>query len=217
MPLSISTSAVLPLNGGLYVITDSTLLPGKQLYDAVEDALRAGAALVQYRNKTSDPHTRQEEARHLNRLCQSWQCPLIINDDLELAVAVGAAGVHLGQTDGSVQAARLKMGSGAIIGVTCHNSLELARQAAEEGASYLAFGRFFSSSTKPQAPPAELQILMQARHFTGLPVVAIGGINLDNARQVLNAGANYLAVIHGVFGQDDRHSAAKAFVDLFAH
>jgi len=204
------------LSGGLYVITDNALLPGKQIYSAVEQAIHAGAALVQYRDKTADKTRRLEEALRLNQLCQSLQCPLIINDDVDLALEVEAAGVHLGQSDGSVLAARQSMGPQAIIGATCHNSLDLARQAAEEGASYLAFGRFYSSSTKPQAPPAELTILRRARSLTGLPVVAIGGINLDNALQVLNAGANYLAVIHGVFGQPDWRSAAQAYAAFFA-
>ena len=213
---AIKTSHYPALPGGLYVITDSSLLPGERLLSAVEQAIHAGAALIQYRDKTSNSGRRLDEAQRLNQLCRSLRCPLIINDDVDLALAVEAAGVHLGQADGSVLAARQRMGSQAIIGVTCHNSLDLACQAAAEGASYLAFGRFFSSATKPQAPPAELSILRKARDLTNLPVVAIGGINLDNAPQVLNAGANYLAVIHGVFGQPDCRSAAEAYVALMA-
>ncbi|OZG70041.1 thiamine-phosphate diphosphorylase [Hahella sp. CCB-MM4] len=200
---------------GLYVITDSGLLPGDRLYQAVEEALLGGAEIVQYRNKESAPSQRLHEASRLQEICSRFGKPLIINDDVALAASCGAAGVHLGQSDGSVSEARNGLGERAIIGVTCHGRLDLAQRAAKEGASYLAFGRFFASHTKPNAIPADLSVIAAAKQSTGLPTVAIGGINLDNAPQVLQAGADFLAVIHGVFGQNDTQRRCEQFSTLF--
>ncbi len=208
------TRSLLPIQG-LYVITDSKLLPGDQLFLGVEKALAGGAAMVQYRNKDSSLSQRLEEAIRLQEICSRFGKPLIINDDIALAVACGASGVHLGQSDGSVPEARKYLGDQAIIGVTCHGQLALAIDAAEAGANYLAFGRFFSSHTKPHAVPADMSVIAKAKQVTGLPTVAIGGINLDNAPQVLQAGADFLAVIHGVFGQRDIRKQSEQFSALF--
>ena len=181
----------------LYLITDSKLLQGR-LLEAVEQALIGGVAFLQYRYKSTDSQKRLSEAKQLNTLCQRYNVPLIINDDLELAAQLGV-GVHLGQQDGSIALARQRLGQDAIIGATCHNSLLVAEQAAVQGASYLAFGAFYPSSTKPLAQLAELSTLTQAKQLFNLPIVAIGGITLDNAQPLIEAGADYLAVISDIF------------------
>ncbi|MFO1375265.1 MAG: thiamine phosphate synthase [Agitococcus sp.] len=199
----------------LYLITDSELLAGR-LLEAVEQALIGGVAFIQYRDKSTNTAKRLHEAQQLKALCQRYNVPLIINDDLELAVQLGV-GVHLGQQDGSIALARQRLGQDAIIGATCHNSLEFAKQAATQGASYLAFGAFYPSSTKPLAQAADLQTLTQAKQLFSLPVVAIGGINLDNARPLIDAGADYLAVISDIFALPTANicQQAEAYLRLF--
>lgn len=187
---------------GIYAITDATLMPSdRQLFEQVEAVLEGGIALLQYRDKSRDDTHRYQQGKRLKQLCDSHGVPLIINDDVALAEALGA-GVHLGQQDGSLASARQRLGSHAIIGATCHASLEHAASASHQGASYLAFGRFFASRTKPDAPPAPLSLLADAHRFK-LPVVAIGGINASNLNQVIDAGADLAAVVHAVFGQPD--------------
>lgn len=201
---------------GLYAITDSQLLAGKFL-NYVEAALEGGVTLLQYRDKSSDEARRLREAEALRGLCERYKTQLIINDDAELAARLGV-GVHLGQTDGPLTPARALLGRGAIIGSTCHAQLALAEQAASEGASYVAFGRFFNSSTKPGAPTATLDVLDQARAKLYLPICVIGGITLDNAAPLVAHGADLLAVVHGLFGADTAQHVtrrARAFNDLF--
>ncbi|MBL0231594.1 MAG: thiamine phosphate synthase [Moraxellaceae bacterium] len=200
---------------GVYVITDSALLQGR-LVASVEAALQGGAQIVQYRDKSSDSAKRLHQAQQLKQLCQHYNRPLIINDDLELAAQLDV-GVHLGQQDGSIALARQRLGAKAIIGATCHNSLEFAQQAAQQGASYLAFGAFYPSSTKPLAQLAQLDTLTQAKHLFNLPVVAIGGITLDNAMPLINAGANYVAVISDIFARpvEEIRQRTQSFNQLF--
>jgi thiamine-phosphate pyrophosphorylase len=140
--------------------------------------------------------------------------PLIVNDDVELAAGIGAAGVHLGEDDADIAAARSRLGNGAIIGVSCYDSLERARDLAAAGADYLAFGAFFPSPTKPQARRATPDLLRAARAF-GKPLVAIGGITPDNAADLIAAGADFVAVVSGVFGQPDVTDAARRYASLF--
>lgn len=203
---------------GLYAITDSALLAEGRLLPYVEAALQGGARLVQYRDKSEDASRRQDEAAALAELCRQHGAQLIINDDLALARRLGV-GLHLGQEDGSLAAARADLGADAILGGTCHASLELAEAAAQAGVSYLAFGRFFASSTKPDAPPAPLELLDQARSRFALPVCAIGGVTLDNAPYLLDHGVDLLAVVHSLFsaasaGEVERR--ARTFAQLFA-
>ncbi|MGY2238473.1 thiamine phosphate synthase [Pseudomonas gingeri] len=201
---------------GLYAITDSQLLAGKFL-SYVEAALEGGATLLQYRDKSADDARRLREAEALLKLCERYKTRLIINDDAELAARLGV-GVHLGQTDGPLTPARALLGSKAIIGSTCHAQLELAEQAAREGASYVAFGRFFNSNTKPGAPAADIALLERARPALHLPICVIGGITLDNAAPLVAHGADLLAVIHGLFGADNAQEVtrrARAFNALF--
>ncbi|KPM59418.1 thiamine-phosphate pyrophosphorylase [Pseudomonas putida] len=202
---------------GLYAITDSQLLAGRFL-SHVEAALEGGVCLLQYRDKSDDAARRLREAEGLMQLCERYGTQLIINDDAELAARLGV-GVHLGQTDGPLTPARALLGRQAIIGSTCHASLELAAQAASEGASYVAFGRFFNSVTKPGAPAANIELLEQARAQVKLPITVIGGITLDNAAPLVAHGADLLAVIHGLFGADSAQEVtrrARAFNALFA-
>ncbi|WP_459207632.1 thiamine phosphate synthase [Pseudomonas sp. MLB6B] len=201
---------------GLYAITDSHLLAGR-LLPYVEAALDGGVCLLQYRDKSDDAGRRMKEAESLLRLCERYGTQLIINDDAELAARLGV-GVHLGQTDGPLNPARALLGPKAVVGATCHASLALAAQAAAEGASYVAFGRFFNSVTKPGAPAASLDLLAQARAAVKLPIAAIGGITLDNAAPLVAHGADLLAVIHGLFGADSAQDVtrrARAFNALF--
>ncbi|EKT4531246.1 thiamine phosphate synthase [Pseudomonas putida] len=202
---------------GLYAITDSQLLAGRFL-SHVEAALEGGVCLLQYRDKSDDAARRLREAEGLMKLCERYGTQLLINDDAELAARLGV-GVHLGQTDGPLTPARALLGRQAIIGSTCHASLELATQAASEGASYVAFGRFFNSVTKPGAPAANVDLLEQARAQVKLPIAVIGGITLDNAAPLVAHGADLLAVIHGLFGADSAQEVtrrARAFNALFA-
>lgn len=202
---------------GLYAITDSQLLAGRFL-SHVEAALEGGVCLLQYRDKSDDAARRLREAEGLLKLCDRYGTQLLINDDAELAARLGV-GVHLGQTDGPLTPARALLGRQAIIGSTCHASLELAAQAASEGASYVAFGRFFNSVTKPGAPAANIELLEQARTQVKLPIAVIGGITLDNAAPLVAHGADLLAVIHGLFGADSAQEVtrrARAFNALFA-
>lgn len=196
---------------GLYAISDG---PRDDLVDACAAALDGGARVLQYRDKTNDAPRRLAEARALQTLCATRGVPLIVNDDVELAIAVGAAGVHLGEDDGNLAAARARLGTHAIIGVSCYDSLERARRLAIAGADYLAFGAFFASPTKPHARHATLGLLREARAF-GKPLVAIGGITVDNAPALIEAGADCVAVISALFGAADVRAAARDFASLF--
>jgi thiamine-phosphate pyrophosphorylase len=201
---------------GLYAITDSELLKGK-LLPYVEAALKGGATLLQYRDKSTDDARRLREAEALRELCNRYGAALIINDDAELAARLGV-GLHLGQGDGSLSAARALLGRQAIIGGTCHAHLALAEAAAKEGASYVAFGRFFNSNTKPGAPAADVALLAAAKAKVNLPIVAIGGVTLDNAPELIAHGASMVAVVHGLFGADSAAEVerrARAFSALF--
>ena len=198
---------------GLYAITDSTLLADGRLLPYVEAALKGGARLLQYRDKSDSDARRLREADALRELCERHGAQLIINDDAELAARLNV-GVHLGQEDGSLSVARALLGRKAIIGATCHARLDLAEQAAREGASYVAFGRFFDSNTKPGAPSASLDLLDQARQRVNLPIVAIGGVTLDNAAELIAHGASLVAVVHALFAAD---SAAEVEPVSYTH
>lgn len=204
------------LRPGLYGITDSTLTPPDRLLASVEAALRGGAVMIQYREKQAPMAEKLAQARSLKSLCESANVPLLINDDPELAKRVGAAGAHVGQGDTSVLEARRILGEQAIIGITCHAELALARSGVEQGADYLAFGRFFNSSTKPGAPAASPSVLTEAKRFE-LPLTAIGGVTADNGEALIRAGADLLAVVGGLFGgsDEDIERRALSFARLF--
>jgi len=201
---------------GLYAVTSATLCraPG-QLPRAVEAALAGGAQLIQYRDKEGDAGERRRQAKALLDLCRARGALFIVNDDVELALAIGADGVHLGAGDLPLRQARRRLGGLATIGVSCANVLERAVVAQDEGASYVAFGRFFPSRTKPDAPPADLALLHQARARLHIPICAIGGLTPGNARPVVEAGAAMIAAVEGVFGAADVEGAARAYARLF--
>lgn len=198
---------------GLYVITDTQLIPQDNFVATVEQAILGGARVVQYRDKSLPAATRYQQAYELHELCQRHAIPLIINDDVELARQVGAEGVHLGKNDDWTRVTQLK--TELNVGVSCYNQVALAHYAVTQGASYVAFGSFFASATKPHATPAQLEILQQARHSITCPIVAIGGITPENAHLLVELGADNLAVVSGVFGQSDVQTAAARYARLF--
>ena len=201
---------------GLYAITDPVLCPDSTLTTQVEQALTGGCRVIQFRDKRPDPVARKALAQQLLEICHAYDACLLINDDLALAEEIGADGVHLGRDDPDPSTARNRLGEDAIIGVSCYNRLELARDAAALGVDYLAFGRFFPSQTKPQAVQAEPELLRRARAALDLPLVAIGGITPENGAPLIAAGAHMLAVIQGVFGQPDIEDASRRLSSLFA-
>jgi thiamine-phosphate pyrophosphorylase len=199
---------------GLYLITPDEP-DTRRLLQRTAAVLAAGPALVQYRNKAASAAKRREQAHALLSLCRASGVALVINDDWRLAADLGADGAHLGDDDGGIAEARAALGPRAVLGASCYNDLERARRAANAGASYLAFGAFFPSGTKPLARRAGLSLLADSAAF-GLPRVAIGGITADNARLLITAGADLVAVIGGVFDAPDPTAAARAIGDCFA-
>lgn len=200
---------------GLYAVTpDGDDTPA--LIAAVETALAGGARLLQYRNKSADPALRLTQARALLALCRKYRASFIVNDHLDLALAVNADGLHLGADDGSLAAARAQLGPARLLGASCYDRLELALEAERLGADYVAFGSFFTSSVKPGAVRAPLTLLREAKRRLSVPVVAIGGITLENAPRLIAAGADGVAVISALFGADDVELAARRFSALFA-
>ena len=201
---------------GLYAITDGSLTPGPALVPAVEAAIRGGARLVQYRDKSADAARRRQEAAALAVLCRGHGVTFIVNDDVELALDCGADGVHLGREDAALASARVRLGPRTLIGVSCYDSLEAAVSAAHGGADYIAFGSFYASGTKPGAVRAPLELLTEARRALSIPVCAIGGITPENGVRLVNAGADMLAVIRGLFAAPDVAKAARAYAALFS-
>ncbi len=201
---------------GIYAITDPNLLTSERaLLDAVDCALSQGVRIIQYRDKSATPSVQLARAKAIHALCQQYQAISIINDSVDLMIASGADGVHLGQTDGTAALARHLLPSDAIVGITCHNDPTLALIAEQQGADYIALGRFYPSKTKPQAKPAEIDRLIEAKQQLSIPIVAIGGINAHNMSPLLNAGADAIAVIDAIFGQTDVRQAAKTLVTTF--
>lgn len=204
----------LPTNG-LYAVTDAVLTEERGLLTCVEQALIGGAAVVQYRDKCADPATALARANALLSLCRRYAVPLIVNDDVELAATCGADGVHVGRDDTAVRHAREALGPDAIVGASCYHDVALAQRAVSDGASYVAFGRFFPSRTKPGQALATLDLLRQARSQLAVPVVAIGGITTGNAASLVSAGAQLLAVIHELWSGDDCAERARALCRCF--
>ena len=199
---------------GLYAVTPD-LPDTNELLRNVRLALRGGARVLQYRNKTADAVLKLAQAQGLRQLAPEFQTTFIVNDDAQLAAQVDADGVHLGGEDGSVAAARALLGDSKIIGVSCYNRLSLAHEAVQQGADYVAFGAFFSSSVKPEAVKADVALLRTARKELGVPIVAIGGITQRNAAALIKAGANAVAVISALWNAPDIERAAKEFAALF--
>lgn len=205
---------MLEFPGGVYALTFETA-DTERLLRQVEAALAGGVAAVQYRDKSGDVARRHEQASELVALCRRYGAPLIVNDDLRLADLAGADGIHLGRDDGSLHEARIILGRDRFIGASCYQSLDLALAAQAAGADYVAFGSFFASPTKPEAPRAGLDLLRSAAPAIRVPLVAIGGVTLANAPQLLDAGADSLAVLSALFDAPDVQAAAHDLNQLF--
>ncbi len=199
---------------GVYLITDGVPRDLQALEAWYAPLLSAGVSMLQYRDKSDDRQRRREEAGLLARLCREHGALFIVNDDVVLARDCGADGVHLGRDDGAVASGRRLLGADAVIGVSCYGSLERAEHLAADGADYLAFGSVYASPTKPQAPRVSLETLVEARRRFPHPVVAIGGIDVDNARPVVDTGVDALAVIQGVHGVADPMAAVRRLTEL---
>jgi len=199
---------------GLYAITPDLADTDDLLY-RVRAAIAGGTRVVQYRNKTADPQLRLTQARALQALCAARGVPLIINDHLDVALAVDSAGLHLGGDDGDIAAARARLGAGKLLGASCYDRLELAEAALAAGADHIAFGSFFASSVKPDAvrPPPDL--VTRAKKRFNVPVVGIGGITPSNAPQLIRAGIDAVAIISAVFAAPDIEATAREFQSLF--
>lgn len=196
---------------GLYAITNG---PRIDLLDAVAQAISGGARLLQYLDEGTDRERQRAEATAILQLCRQHGVPMIIHEDITLAKSIGADGVHVGSATVGLDSARAQLGPTAIVGVACRDSLDSARTAVRGRASYVSFGAFFPSPTKPLAPRAPVELLRQSASL-GVPRVAIGGITADNGGLLVEAGADYLAAISSVFGAGDICNAARCLADLY--
>lgn len=197
----------------IYLVTDDGCLQGRALIDCVREALEGGVTLVQYRAKTASSAEMYDEALQLKALCDSFNVPLIINDRLDIAMAVGAAGVHLGQDDLPCAAARRILGEDYIIGVSAHNPAE-AKAALQSGADYLGCGAIFGTATKADVKKLGTDGLAAICREKGLPVVGIGGVTADNYREVRAAGADGAAIVSGILAQPDIRTTVEAIAKV---
>lgn len=197
----------------IYLVTDDGCLQGRALIDCVREALEGGVTLVQYRAKTASSAEMYDEALQLKALCDSFKVPLIINDRLDIAMAVGAAGVHLGQDDLPCAAARRILGEDYIIGVSAHNPAE-AKAALQSGADYLGCGAVFGTATKADVKKLGTEGLTAICREKGLPVVGIGGVTADNYREVRAAGADGAAIVSGILAQPDIRATVRAIAKI---
>ena len=199
---------------GLYAITPD-MADTDLLLQKVEAALQGGINLLQYRNKTANHKLQTQQARAILPLCRQYNVPLIINDSVKLCLTLDADGVHLGADDGNLAEVRAIIGKDKILGASCYNRFDLALAAQKAGASYVAFGACFASQTKPNAAVASLELFVRAKTELNIPIVAIGGINLQNAPQVIQAGAHAIAVIDAIFNAGDIKLSAQRLSALF--
>ena len=198
---------------GLYAVTPDE----KDLFalsSKVESCIRGGARLIQYRSKGLSKTEQNKQAREIKMVCDRYKVPLIINDNVELCRIINANGVHLGEDDDSLEKARLVLGPSKIIGVSCYNSIDRVRKAVDKGATYIALGACFPSKTKPHAPTASLDLIDLVLKNFKIPVVAIGGINLENIDLLINEGVNCVAMINSLFKVKDIEGTARKFSSL---
>ena len=199
---------------GLYVITpDMTDL--NTLIHKTKLAIEGGAFMVQYRSKMQDRVVKMQQCAAILRLCREYDVPCIINDDVEMCHILEADGVHLGVNDDNIAEVRRILGEDAIIGSSCYDQLERAKQAQKEGASYVAFGAMFSTPTKPNAPRASLELLSEAKREIHIPIVAIGGITVNNAHDVIETGIDAIAVITSLYEAKSIKETAETFLKMF--
>ena len=201
-------------NRGIYAITDCANTTEQELLEKSENILKTGIALFQYRNKESDQQKKKRLVQELQSLCHQYNVPFIVNDDVLLAKDISADGVHLGKDDGDIHLARKTLGA-KIIGISCYNDIDRATEAEKSGADYIAFGAFFTSITKPDAKKAEIDLVKQAKLQLSIPIVAIGGITPENAKQLIDVNIDYLAVISGLYSASDTIKATQNYNDLF--
>ena len=199
---------------GIYAITDCVNTSEKDLLEKSEKMMKTGISLFQYRNKESNQQKKKELATKLQLLCQQYNTPFIINDDVSLAKEISADGVHLGKDDGDISSAREILGE-KIIGISCYNDINRAIMAENAGADYVAFGAFFPSITKPDAKKADIGLVIQVKNQLSIPIVAIGGITPENGKQLVEANVDYLAVISGLYAASDTIHATQSYNDLF--
>lgn len=199
---------------GLYAVTPE-MADTTALLTRIEAALRGGARVVQYRNKSADRPLQRLQAEAIARACRRAGACFMVNDSVPLAAETDADGVHLGSGDLDIDAARKVLGPGKLIGISCYNQLKRAREAEADGADYVAFGSFFASATKPEARRADVDLLASARRTLAVPIVAIGGITPDNAQALIAAGADALAVVRALFDSADVERTAHRFASLF--
>ena len=200
---------------GLYAITRESKGNTARLINDVEAALRGGVRILQYRDKSDNPTLRKQEARELLDLCNDYSALLIVNDDLELAAHIAAHGIHLGKHDAHINVVRSRLGKRAVIGVSCYNQLACARKAEQEGANYIAFGSFFPSPTKPKAALAQTSLLQTWKNQM-TPICAIGGITLNRAPALIEAGADMLAIISDLWDSNDIQKHTRAYCQLWS-
>lgn len=199
---------------GLYIVTpdwDDT----QKLVEVTELALRGGAQIVQYRHKTAAPSLRREQATQLLALCRRYDKPFIINDHVELAMELGADGIHVGGTDAAVAEVRKSVGPDMILGASCYGSLELAQASHAAGASYVAYGGFYPSRVKKYPVTTPVDIIAQSKALIPLPVVVIGGMTPENSAPLVQAGSDMVAAISSIYMQEQPESAAREFAGLF--
>lgn len=197
----------------LYVLTDELLLPPADFLGRVEEALRGGAGMIQFREKIRSFDESVALGRHLATLCRRYGAPLIVNDSVPLALAIGAAGVHLGKDDAGVEEARRALGSTALIGVSCYADLERARTAQAMGADYVAFGACYPSRTKTTATPVSIATICAACAELRIDVCCIGGIDATNVKPLADAGAEIIAVCAAVFGGTDVYERTRLLIN----
>ncbi len=200
---------------GLYAITDQQLITEENFSASIEATLQGGTRIIQYRDKSDKQNKRLQQASLLRALCHQYHAICIINDDIELARAVNAHGVHLGKDDLSLTMARQMLGENAIIGVSCYNDLDRAMAAENNKADYVAFGAIFSSTTKPEANVAGLDIITKAKQQLSIPICTIGGITQENIQQVIQQGADMAAVISGIFSAENIKQSTAALSQFF--
>jgi len=194
---------------GLYAITNENLMPEKFFLSMAETALASGVSVMQYRDKSTDTNKRLNQASALKKLCDHYSAIFIINDDVKLAKQVDADGIHIGKNDLSLKETKEQLGNNKIIGVSCYNQLSLASDAIKNGANYIAFGSFFGSSIKPDAPHASSDLISSIKQQYNIPVCCIGGITIENHRPLLEAGTDMLAVISDLFSQPDNDHISR--------
>lgn len=199
---------------GVYAITDASLMQ-HNFAQAVEDALKGGCSIIQYRDKSTDTDKRLLQTKIIRQLCNIYYALFIINDDIQLAIDSKADGVHLGKEDGDIAAAREQLGQNKIIGVSCYNQLALAIEAEQAGADYVAFGAFFNSTIKPDAINAPISLIAEAKQQIQLPICCIGGITISNASELITAGTDMIAVISELFASEDVKQSSQKLSGLF--